>query len=132
MQHFNSHKHLNAVTASKNSNKISDILTNSKDYVVIHAEYHFTCFIVKHNLPLNCKDYVGSLLRKMFLENEIPKSIDVRRQKQVFMHAAVCNFKEKSPFASVRYFLDKFPVLLKTKNVDEEIDTLNWNLQHFK
>ena len=45
---------------------------------------------------------------------------------EVLIHAAVCNFKniEKSSFASVRYFLDKFPILLKTKNIDEEIDTL--------
>ncbi len=45
---------------------------------------------------------------------------------EVLMHAEVCNFKniENSSFSSVKYFLNKFPVFLKSKNVHEETDIL--------
>ena len=61
----------------------SNLFSNSKDYAVIRAdaECFFTCFIVEHNLPLNCADHVGSLLRKMFPENEIAKKYSCARTK---------------------------------------------------
>ena len=104
MQHFSSDKHLNAVSASKNNIKISNLFTNSKDYAVIRAdaECFFTCFIVEHNLPLNCADHVGSLLRKMFPENEIAKKYSCARTKTSAIISEVAARSQKTLACSLK------------------------------
>src|SRR5215813_14559104 len=75
-KHLSTQKHKKNVSGHRENSKINTFFDSNVNNV-IRAECLFTAFIVEHNLPINCADHIGPLLKKMFPGNALQKKLEL-------------------------------------------------------